>query len=91
MINEALINQEPQQLYDYQPTSISCPQVELNEYESPDRQHYISSLCFQLKKKIKRQRNRPSFLKIEDSGRNVKLYSCSLYSNNTEKPENDTQ
>ncbi|CAD8047255.1 unnamed protein product [Paramecium sonneborni] len=91
MINETLINQGPQHLYDYFPTSISCPQVEIKEDESPIRQPYISSLCFQLRKKIKRKKNRPSLLKIEDSGRNVKLYSCSVFSNNTEKPDIDTQ
>ncbi|CAK83331.1 unnamed protein product (macronuclear) [Paramecium tetraurelia] len=91
MINETFLNHEPEHFYDYFPTSVSCPQSELSDYESPIRQHYISSLCFQIKKKIKRQQNRPSFLKIEDSGRNVKLYSCSLSSNNTEKPENDTK
>ncbi|CAK78819.1 unnamed protein product (macronuclear) [Paramecium tetraurelia] len=90
MINESLINQEPQHLYDYFPTNNSCPQADINQDESPIRQHYISSLCFQLRKKIKRQKNRPSLLKIEDSGRNVKLYSCSLF-NNKEKPENDTE
>ncbi|CAD8045919.1 unnamed protein product [Paramecium sonneborni] len=91
MINETLINEGPQNLYDYFPTSISCPQAEIKEDESPVQQHYISSFCFQLRKKIKRKKNRPSLLKIEDSGRNVKLYSCSLLSNNTEKPDNDTQ
>ncbi|CAD8138728.1 unnamed protein product [Paramecium pentaurelia] len=91
MINDLQIIADSQNLYDLYPTNNSCPVGELMEEDLQNKRHYISSLCFQLKKKIKRQQNRPSILKIEDSGRNVKIYQNTPSSNNLERMENETQ
>ncbi|CAK60468.1 unnamed protein product (macronuclear) [Paramecium tetraurelia] len=91
MINDLQLIAESQHLYDFYPTNNSCPVGELMEADSPNKRHYISSLCFQLKKKIKRNQNRPSVLKIEDSGRNVKIYQNTPSQNNLERMEDNYQ
>ncbi|CAD8136137.1 unnamed protein product [Paramecium octaurelia] len=91
MINDLQIMADTQNLYDLYPTNNSCQIEELMEEQSQNKRHYVSSLCFQLKKKIKRQQNRPSVLKIEDSGRNVKIYQNTPSQNNLERMENEAQ
>ncbi|CAD8054468.1 unnamed protein product [Paramecium sonneborni] len=91
MINDLQIIGDSKHLYDLYPTNNSCPLGEYIDEDSPIKKHYISSLCFQLKKKIKRQQNRPSVLKIEDSGRNVIIYQNTPSSNNLDRMDNETQ
>ncbi|CAD8096574.1 unnamed protein product [Paramecium sonneborni] len=76
MISEFETNNYPIQLYDIQMPMTSQQQFEnLNSNEVSARKLRVSSQCLILKKKIKHKQKRPSLLKIDETARDIKIYS----------------
>ncbi|CAD8095669.1 unnamed protein product [Paramecium sonneborni] len=90
MISEFDTNYYPLQLYDLQMPMTSQQQLEnFNSNEVSARKLRVSSQCLIQKKKIRHKQKRPSLLKIDETARDVKIYSLGPSQTNLENVNED--
>ncbi|CAD8066284.1 unnamed protein product [Paramecium primaurelia] len=90
MISEFDFNYYPLQLYDLQiPLTSQILCENFNENEASARKLRVSSQCLIQKKKIRRKQKRPSLLKIDETARDVKIYSLGPSQTNLECTNDD--